>query len=297
MKQDKLINIGGKKVPVAQVKHWPCDSAKDGSTVSELNQRRFQALARVFSAWDALNVSLLEDVLFDESFEYSSHWVTETMYGKAAYLEYLKGKFETIRNTGGKPSLSVVELTESLFPVDYSYAIHMRQGSVETLLLFSFANDKVCKLSMSDSDIFSFYPSICGILDGNGEPRMFIHQAEEGESGKPLNKQEFHSFAVSVVAGLFKEDGWTVANINHLEGTEYPSLVLKFDGVCLYILIESVLAPAKGGTICEDALTSFKELAHEHGAKAIHLVAGFYCMETNGHGALAGATYALRFFN
>ena len=60
-----------------------------------------QIAAIVCDAWNTLDSSLFEAILSDD-FEYISVWVFETMKGKDRYMEYISGKFESIRK-GNNP--------------------------------------------------------------------------------------------------------------------------------------------------------------------------------------------------
>ena len=51
------------------------------------------------AAWNTLEVSPIEKLLADD-FHYSSFWVYDEMTSAAQYLEYLKGKFETLKSSG-----------------------------------------------------------------------------------------------------------------------------------------------------------------------------------------------------
>lgn len=73
-------------------------------------------------AWNELDASLLEPLLSDD-FEYTFFRVFETMKGKDRYLEYISGKFETIRN-GDRPVSAEVVYQDS---VD-KYVLVLNQG-------------------------------------------------------------------------------------------------------------------------------------------------------------------------
>src|SRR5690606_23670699 len=57
-----------------------------------------ELLIEYAKCWNNLDVSYIEELLGDD-LEYTSQWVFETMYGKDNYLQYLSGKFNTIRNS------------------------------------------------------------------------------------------------------------------------------------------------------------------------------------------------------
>ena len=51
------------------------------------------------SAWNSLDISPIATLL-DDNFHYSSFWVLEQMTTAEQYLDYLKGKFATLRRSG-----------------------------------------------------------------------------------------------------------------------------------------------------------------------------------------------------
>ncbi len=61
----------------------------------------------VCDAWNTLDSSLFEAILSDD-FEYISVWVFETMKGKDRYMEYISGKFESIRKGNNPVSAEVI---------------------------------------------------------------------------------------------------------------------------------------------------------------------------------------------
>lgn len=77
----------------------------------------------VCEAWNTLDGSLFESILCDD-FEYISVWVLETMKGKDKYLEYINGKFESIRK-GNNPVSAEILYQE----VIGKYVIVLNQGS------------------------------------------------------------------------------------------------------------------------------------------------------------------------
>ena len=76
----------------------------------------------VCQAWNELDASLFESILSDD-FEYISVWVLETMKGKDRYMEYISGKFESIRK--GNNPISVELIYQE--PID-KYIVVLNQG-------------------------------------------------------------------------------------------------------------------------------------------------------------------------
>lgn len=90
-----------------------------------------QLITLVAKAWNNLDTRYIEDILSD-NFEYTSQWVFTPLKGKKAYLDYLKGKFETIKkamckevmqvtaelathpSTGKRPIIILTQITEEV---------------------------------------------------------------------------------------------------------------------------------------------------------------------------------------
>ena len=76
----------------------------------------------VCQAWNELDASIFESIL-SEDFEYISVWVLETMKGKDRYMDYITGKFESIRK-GNNPVTAEVIYQE----VIDKYVVVLNQG-------------------------------------------------------------------------------------------------------------------------------------------------------------------------
>lgn len=76
----------------------------------------------VCQAWNKLDVTLF-DTLLSEDFEYVSVWVIETMKGKDRYMEYITGKFDSIRK-GNNPVTAEVMYQEIID----KYVVVLDQG-------------------------------------------------------------------------------------------------------------------------------------------------------------------------
>jgi hypothetical protein len=63
------------------------------------NPHSLEACRAYAKAMNTCSTSALKPWLSDE-FTYSSQWVMEDLKGKDPYLDYLKGKFETIQRSG-----------------------------------------------------------------------------------------------------------------------------------------------------------------------------------------------------
>ena len=61
----------------------------------------------VCQAWNELDASLFKSIL-SEDFEYISVWVIETMKGKDRYMDYITGKFESIKKGNNPVTAEVI---------------------------------------------------------------------------------------------------------------------------------------------------------------------------------------------
>jgi hypothetical protein len=96
----------------------------------------------IVSAWQELNPDLLEPYL-SEDFRYNSVWVSNTLTGKENYLNYLRGKFETLRKPGNTPIIDVIN--EFGTPL-----LHLKQDDigVESVLHFDQKDGLIVRMFM-----------------------------------------------------------------------------------------------------------------------------------------------------
>ncbi len=158
MKNDKLVKIGNESVLVGQIKHHKLDFQKDYPTTSEESAQRLEIISKVKSAWENLDATIFSNILSSDAFQYGSYWVSETMYGKQTYLNYIREKFRTIQRTNVVPIIAVVSLREAIAPQEYTIALHFTQGANETLLTFSFNKAEITAMYMTDPDIYTYEP-------------------------------------------------------------------------------------------------------------------------------------------
>ena len=101
----------------------------------------------VCRAWNELDASLFEPILSDD-FEYISVWVLETMKGKDHYMEYISGKFESIRK-GNNPVSAELIYQE---PID-KYVVVLNQGGNLAALEPTIQDNKLKSLWMRPVDM------------------------------------------------------------------------------------------------------------------------------------------------
>ena len=72
------------------------------------NDNQKSLLDVIVSAWQNLNADLLAPYLSDD-FKYNSVWVSDTISGKENYLDYLRGKFDAMREAALGPVVSIID--------------------------------------------------------------------------------------------------------------------------------------------------------------------------------------------
>lgn len=97
---------------------------------------------QICQAWNELNADLLDSILAD-NLEYTSFWVFETLEGKDVYLDYLRGKFNAVKNTGidSQVKAEVRYINDKFQPV-------IIQGDEELFLHMSIENNLITSLCM-----------------------------------------------------------------------------------------------------------------------------------------------------
>lgn len=150
----------------ARLMSWQWDPSLDDPAKSELNAARWKTFCKVWNAWRELSPEAFPEILAEDH-EYGSYWVLDSMHGRDAYCDYIKGKFRTIRRCaaeegGGAPVASVVSIQVGITtqPGNYAYALHFVQGDVKTLLTFRFEDggDKIKSMYMIEPALYTLGP-------------------------------------------------------------------------------------------------------------------------------------------
>jgi hypothetical protein len=300
VKGEKEIKINGKILLVKQVKKWQYNNESDNPFISKLNERRWEAFLSVKKGWDTLDAGTFLPML-DENFEYGSYWVNEPNLKLAVYKDYITGKFNTIKKTSSQPEITVVVLKDGISPANYTYALflHQETGSSvnESLLVFDFNGDKISNLYMTDPDIYSFESYRIGILDTNGEPRMFKHSAIKERTGEIMTDNELIVFGVEITNSILNESGKRVISINISDDKSFPDIIYEDKGMQYYVKLIPFFPPAKDIDISYGERFTFSCFASIQNAYAVALPIGFYCIDTFGTSPLNGSTFAIKFNN
>lgn len=294
MNNDVTIMIGGRKVPVGQVKHWRLAPEDFVPNRSQGEMFQWGILLGVKDAWERLDPSIFMRVL-SPHFTYGSYWVHDSTLDRAAYQDYIRGKFNTIRKAGSIPSMNVVVLYEGLAPASFCYALRMRQGGVETLLTFKFDEYGLASLYMTDPQIFTFEPTFAkgGVVGEDGEPRVFRHSCSPEQKGRMMSAQQLQEFAVECVELLLRESGSRVECSFKSTYKEFPNIVTKSGPDTFYHRID-VSLPEEGNPVSSKKMDEFLAAAKVNNAWAMAMPIALFCTETNGTRPLCGGRFFMK---
>ena len=92
-----------------------------------------KVITQLATAYNTLNAHLLEPIIASE-FEYESQHVFDVMRGKATFIEYITGKFATIKRTG---ATVYAEIGYSDYNNDISLSISTLQKNGHACLIIS----------------------------------------------------------------------------------------------------------------------------------------------------------------
>lgn len=70
--------------------------------------REIKFLEKLAKAYQTYDASVIEDDLADDM-HYASFWVFQELTSKEEYLDYLKGKLQTMKNTGTTQEFKIVD--------------------------------------------------------------------------------------------------------------------------------------------------------------------------------------------
>lgn len=294
MNNDKLIEINGMKIPISKVRHWRYRPEEFIPNRSEDEAVMWSLLTQVKSGWDALDANRITSLLSDD-FSYGSYWVKGQDMGIKAYRDYLPEKFETISRTGSRPQIDIVVLYEGLTPTDFPYALRLRQGNVSAILMLKFNGGKVSSLYMTDPEIFTYEPTFAkgGIVDENGEPRLFVHECDEKRAGCPMTKEEMQEFVVRCVSGLMREAGDELDGVYKSPYKEFPSIVTKCGCDVFYHRID-VANYDKNSVVMESELQEFINTAKLHRAWPMVMPVSLMCATSASGASVCGGGFFMK---
>jgi hypothetical protein len=168
------------------------------------------------------------------------------------------------------------------------------QGMV---MLIGYIDYKISNLYTPDPDIFPFESYRVGVLDDNGEPKMFKHSAAKERIGKIMTPKELLAFGIEITTSILNESRKKSASIN-IENDKYsPDIVYENNDIQYYIKLLPFFPPAQDADISREDRLKFSCFASERNAVAIALPVNFFCMETFGISPLNGSTFAIKFNN
>lgn len=289
-----LVMFNGRKIPVRNIKHWSFHPEEFVPNRSGEESWKWSIFMGVKDAWDRLDPSIFRQVL-SPSFTYGSYWVTEENLDRSRYLDYIEAKFNTIRNTHSGPQTGIAVLYEGIAPEKFYYALSMRQGELTSLLTFGFDKDGISSLYMTDPEIFTYEPTFMkgGIVDENGEPRIFTHKCFPWNKGRVMSASQFQSFAVECVTKLFTEAGAEIKGSFKSKYKEFPNIITKCGADTFYHRID-VSMPTPAPDVFDEELKEYISAAEVNKALPMVMPVSLYCFDSNGGEPLCGGQFFIK---
>ena len=111
------------------------------------NEIHNKLIAELCDAWEALNADLVEPLLADD-LHYSSWWLMKETHTKDEYLDYLRGRFQSIRKSGD-PLIVKMGVNR----IDGEYAVAIQQGDgMPALIRIVEKNGKIKEMWMQAAE-------------------------------------------------------------------------------------------------------------------------------------------------
>ncbi len=122
-------------------------SKQDNDILTKIGvENEVQLLMAYAKAWSNLDITYLKDILSDD-FEYTSQWVFETMRGKDKYIDYLKGKFETIKKNHSSIRVQI-GYYEYCYLVENKPCLILEQNGQKVSIIIEVNNRKIIQANM-----------------------------------------------------------------------------------------------------------------------------------------------------
>ncbi|MCQ2258234.1 MAG: hypothetical protein MJZ41_09640 [Bacteroidaceae bacterium] len=116
--------------------------------MEEYVNREIDFLNKLATAYRTYDASVIEEFL-SEDVHYASFWVFNELKSKAEYMEYLKGKMETMKRTGKTLGFRIV------FGMMHEYALLVLEEKVDCGFVVDFDdNGKVKMINMTTPEFF-----------------------------------------------------------------------------------------------------------------------------------------------
>ena len=148
---------------------------------------------------------------------------------------------------------------------------------------------------MTDPDIYSYEPTFAkgGIRDENDEPRVFRHECEEPDRGRPMSEKELQGGAVKCIEQLYREAGAEIEGVYKSEYKEFPNLIVTCGCDRYYHRID-VSGCANDGAVVGEDREEFIAAAKRHDAWPMVLPVSFWCADANGGEAVCGGSFFMK---
>jgi hypothetical protein len=169
----------------------------------------------------------------------------------------------------------------------------MSQGENQTLLLFSFAGEKISKLYMTDPQLYKFVPCANPVTDENGEPEIFQAPKKFFKRGE-MSEKDFQAFVLDSYAKMLESQQIKVKKCVTVPEKDHPHMILETQGKTVYLFCDIFTPPFSDGQTHLDEMKKFAEYARKQGAIPALMTLGMFCFDTHGEKAVYGGNFAMK---
>lgn len=114
-------------------------------------QDEVDMLKNLKQSWDYLDTKYIEEYL-DDDVIYESQWVFSSLKGKDKVIEYLNGKFDTIKKSEKEKKISMLSLIGYVYSMSYKPCIILSQiiedEIVQATVLIEIRNNKITRIDV-----------------------------------------------------------------------------------------------------------------------------------------------------
>jgi hypothetical protein len=133
--------------------------------------------------------------------------------------------------------------------------------------------------------------------DINGEPKIFHHFCDSSRKGQKMTRQERHEIGIELLVNLYREEGFTIRNINPSINRDYPNFVMKSKiGREYHVAVNTAPYPVEPDMFNANEYSEIKQLAEKSGATSVYAGLAFTNVTSpNSSNIIAGGRFYVLF--
>lgn len=108
-------------------------------------------------------------------------------------------------------------------------------------------------------------------IEINGNPKIFHHICDPSRKGQKLTRHERHEIGIELLVDLYREEGFTIRNINPSISRDYPNFVMESkNGREYYVAVNAATYPVDPDMYSKNEYSEIKQLAEKSGASSVY---------------------------